>query len=273
MRIVFDSEAKIDLLEFLTNSHEEFVPLNQVIERARPLHEWQKSWHAANTPGPDGKSSPEMNKKGKPKPFKSPANPPPEIDLPMPRATRGMGMTENVVQFCEVSALSISAAPAAILIRPQLAETLSTMNPLIQHSQQNPSLAPTAALDHYVAQLVNAVPNGIPMHPGQRTPGGHFITASPSAAHLSLPDGSPHLSQSPALGHMQAPNMALQQSQQGTASSGPSANTSPNTSNKRRRASGVNIKPEDMEVNGTTGVQGQKVKPSPRIGGKRQKPA
>lgn len=37
---------------------------------------------------------------------------------------------------------------------------------------------------------------------------------------------------------MQAPSMQLQQSQQGTSSSGPSANTSP-ASNKRRRPSTV----------------------------------
>lgn len=84
---------------------------------------------------------------------------------------------------------------------------------------------------------------------------------------------------------MQPTAMALQQSQQGS-SSGVSANTSPNVSNKRRRPS------EEMgHANGAqavkqgqgTGIQaggqaqgqganiGNKIKPSPRIGGKRQK--
>ena len=78
--------------------------------------------------------------------------------------------------------------------------------------------------------------------------------------------------------------MVAQQSQQGTntsvgtGSQGTSANTSPNVTNKRRRASGVKQEGQDdgggggvMDVNGT----GPKVKPSPRIGGgpKRQKAA
>lgn len=86
--------------------------------------------------------------------------------------------------------------------------------------------------------------------------------ASPGAAHLQLPDGSPHMG-SPA----QAPGMQLQQSQHGTTSSGPSANTSPNASNKRRRPSAV--KAEEDQANGTARAS---VKPSPKIGGKRQKP-
>lgn len=145
------------------------------------------------------------------------------------------------------------------------------MNPLFNYSHQNAGLTPHQALDQYVAQIANSnIPNGLSMPPGQRTPGGHFISnPSPAPTHMTLPDGSPHMSNSPAMGNMQAPSMQLQPSQQGTASSGPSANTSPNTSNKRRRPSGVGIKPEDeIQMNG---VQGAKVKPSPRIGGKRQK--
>ena len=89
------------------------------------------------------------------------------------------------------------------------------------------------------------------------------LGASPATGHLQLADGSPHIS-SPA----QAPGMQLQQSQHGTSSSGPSANTSPNTSNKRRRPSTVKDEGEN-QVNGTQPKAS--VKPSPRIGGKRQK--
>jgi len=89
------------------------------------------------------------------------------------------------------------------------------------------------------------------------------IGASPAAAHLGLPDVSPHMG-SPA----QAPGMQLQQSQHGTSSSGPSANTSPNVNNKRRRPSAVKAE-EESQVNGTQAKA--TVKPSPRIGGKRQK--
>jgi hypothetical protein len=70
--------------------------------------------------------------------------------------------------------------------------------------------------------------------------------------------------------------MVAQQSQTGTnasGSQGTSANTSPNVTNKRRRASAVKMEGEDggnVEVNGT-GQGGNKVKASPRVGGKRQK--
>jgi hypothetical protein len=119
---------------------------------------------------------------------------------------------------------------------------------------------------------------------GQRTPGlnGPNQFASPGLAHLGLPagQGSPHLSgpghtPSPAHNHMAGPvAMVHQQSQQGSNLSGSqvtSANTSPNVTNKRRRASAVKVENDDgggAELNGTGA---NKVKPSPRIGGKRQK--
>ena len=135
------------------------------------------------------------------------------------------------------------------------------MQPLLDFARTNPTLAPYAALEQYVTSVASNAQNP----PGPRTPGlpNFPLGASPAAAHLSLPDGSPHtLGGSPA----QAPGMQLQQSQHGTSSSGPSANTSPNVNNKRRRPSGV--KEEDIQINGT---QKPNVKPSPRIGGKRQK--
>jgi hypothetical protein len=145
------------------------------------------------------------------------------------------------------------------------------MNPLFGFSHQNPSLTPYAALETYVTTIATANANGQgpqQQNPsGPRTPGiGNFpIGTSPAQAHLNLPGGanSPHMG-SPA----QGTGMQHQQSQHGTSSSGPSANTSPNASNKRRRPSGV--KEEDTQINGAqkTGA----IKPSPRIGGKRQKP-
>lgn len=183
--------------------------------------------------------------------------------------------------------------------RIQLAEVMGQMNPLFYYSHQHSSLAPYSALEQYVAQVSQPVshnPSTLP--PGSRTPSlNAFALSSPAANQVSLSDssnpnnanvqninmGGLQLQNSPAAGNMQATAMALQQSQQGS-SSGVSANTSPNTSNKRRRAS------EEMgQVNGTgttnqgqaSGVQvggqgqggnpGSKVKPSPRIGGKRQK--
>lgn len=139
------------------------------------------------------------------------------------------------------------------------------MNPLFSFSHANPTLAPYSALDSYVAQVSSNGANGVQQNPSApRTPGmSNFpIGTSPAAAHLQLPEGSPHMGGSPA----QAPGMQLNQSQHGTASSGPSTNTSPNASNKRRRPSTIKAE-EEGQVNGTTK---NNVKPSPRIT-KRQK--
>lgn len=145
---------------------------------------------------------------------------------------------------------------------------MGQMNPLFGYSHQNSSLDPYAALNQYVATVAaNGADNSVGQQPnpsGPRTPGmNNFgMGVSPAQSHLGLP-GSPHVSGSPA----QAPHMAQVQSQQGTSSNGPSANTSPNASNKRRRPS---VKDEsEVQVNGNPSKTA--VKPSPRIGGKRQK--
>lgn len=145
---------------------------------------------------------------------------------------------------------------------------MGQMNPLFQYAHLNATLDPYAALDSYVTTVTTtgANPNTPQQNSaGPRTPGmSNFpMGTSPATAHLSLPDGSPHLG-SPA----QAPAMQLQQSQHGTSSSGPSANTSPNASNKRRRPSTVKTE-EENQANANQAKTG--VKPSPRIGGKRQK--
>lgn len=70
-----------------------------VIEAAKPAHNWVKDWLKVN--GQDSRS-PEMNKKGKAKPMKSPPNPPPDIDLPQSAVKQNIGITEAVFQFLEV---------------------------------------------------------------------------------------------------------------------------------------------------------------------------
>lgn len=135
---------------------------------------------------------------------------------------------------------------------------MGQMNPLFGFTHSNPGLGPYAALEQYVTTHINGIPpnmNGQPMpQGGPRTPSfSQFpMGASPAAAHMNLP-GSPHIG-SPAPGHMQAPGMQMQQSQQGTSSSGPSANTSP-ASNKRRRPSGVKIE-DDGSGAPTPGANG-----------------
>lgn len=96
---------------------------------------------------------------------------------------------------------------------------------------------------------------------------------SPAFAHLNLPQNqqSPHMNHTPSPGHAGQGGVPMvhQLSQQGSlsGSQGPSTNTSPNVSNKRRRQS--QIKEED-----TAQAAGgdNKTKPSPRVP-KRQKGA
>ena len=101
LRAQFDANQKIELLEFVTNHHEEFVRRTRVVEAARPLHEWQKEWQKANAPA-DGKQSPEMSKK-KANKMKSPNTAPPEIDIPESKVKLSMGITPSVFRFLEVS--------------------------------------------------------------------------------------------------------------------------------------------------------------------------
>ncbi|KAJ3509078.1 hypothetical protein NM208_g15718 [Fusarium decemcellulare] len=249
LRAQFDAEQKIELFEFLTTSHDEFISRKQVIDAAKPAHMWMKEWHKTNSQ--DGKS-PELSKKGKGRQLKSPQTQPPEVLVDLPdSAVNSKGVTEAVFQFLEI------------------VEVMGQMNPLFGFYHSNPGLGPYQALEQYVATHINGVPptmNGQPMPQGARTPSfGQFpMGASPAAAHMNLP-GSPHIG-SPAPGQMQAPGMQMQQSQQGTGSSGPSANTSP-ASNKRRRPSAV--KEEDGSgaptPGATNGMQRGGKPPTPRM--------
>ncbi|KAJ4252658.1 hypothetical protein NW757_006099 [Fusarium falciforme] len=248
LRAQFDAEQKIELFEFLTTSHEEYISRKQVIDAAKPAHMWMKEWHKTNSQ--DGKS-PELSKKGKGRQLKSPQTQPPEVLVDLPEAAvNSKGVTQAVFQFLEI------------------VEVMGQMNPLFGFFHSNPGLGPYQALEQYVATQINGVPptmNGQPMPPGARTPSfGQFpMGASPATAHMNLP-GSPHIG-SPAPGHMQAPGMQMQQSQQGTGSSGPSANTSP-ASNKRRRPSAV--KEEDgsgAPTPATNGMPRNAKPPTPRM--------
>ncbi len=188
---------------------------------------------------------------------------------------------------------------------------MSLMQPLFRFSQSQPELSATEALHQYTANMQNQshmMPHpgmnaamhhqqGLQLPIGQPTPN-HFVSPA-NSAHLTLP-GQTNSVPSPATLHGMSPamqNLALQQQQQalqqaqaptsvgmvhsmsqpgtnnsvGTGSQGASANASPNLTNKRRRPSAV--KGEDdgggPEVNGVG--PSSKVRPSPRIGGKRQK--
>lgn len=92
---------KIELFEFVTTSHEEYMSRASVVEAARPIHEWSKEWRNVNL-SPDGKQSPETTKKGKARQMKSPATAPPEIDIPDSKVKTNMGITPSVFRFLEV---------------------------------------------------------------------------------------------------------------------------------------------------------------------------
>lgn len=101
LRAQFDAEQKIELFEFLTTRHEEYVARKHVIEAAKPAHEWVKEWRSLNTM--DGKQSPEMSKKGKSRQLKSPQKEPPGVLVDLPdSAVNSKGVTEAVHQFLEV---------------------------------------------------------------------------------------------------------------------------------------------------------------------------
>lgn len=155
-------------------------------------------------------------------------------------------------------------------------ETLQRMN---QESAQNMA---NARMQNQVARQAN----GQVPFPNQGAMNGPNQFASPGMAHLGLPQsqGSPHLggpvhTPSPAQNAQGGVPMMHQMSAQGSnlsGSQGPSTNTSPNVSNKRRRPS--TVKAEDGGDSSNAGNANQdgnqnKVKPSPRIGGKRQKAA
>jgi hypothetical protein len=169
------------------------------------------------------------------------------------------------------------------------------MAPLIEYFQANPGIGPFETLRRMNAEnsqnMANAnanarmqnhmarAANGQVAFPNQQGMNGPNQFASPGMQHLGLPQqqGSPHVSgpvhtPSPAQNAQGGVPMMHQMSAQGSNLSGsqvPSTNTSPNVSNKRRRPS--TVKGEDGDANANQDGNQNKVKPSPRIGGKRQK--
>lgn len=100
LRAQFNAQQKLELLEFVTSSHEEYVSRRQVIDAAKPAHNWIKDWRNVNS---DPKQSPEMTKKGKGKQLKSPQNHPPDVLVDLPdTAVNSKGVTAAVHQFLEV---------------------------------------------------------------------------------------------------------------------------------------------------------------------------
>lgn len=83
----------------MSKDHEEYISRHLVVDGAKPNHAWIKEWHQANS---QENKSPEMSKKGKTRPMKSPARAPPDLDIPHSAVKSNVGITEQQFQFLEV---------------------------------------------------------------------------------------------------------------------------------------------------------------------------
>ncbi|KAF3911494.1 hypothetical protein ABW20_dc0107094 [Dactylellina cionopaga] len=286
LRASLNMASQIDILEFDTSEHTEYVP-RRILENAK----------RASTSSPDQKASPRVNSKavGKRQQMQQLPPPPPPISIP-DSPIGAWGVPDQVVKLLE------------------LAETLSSMRDLFGFSQQNPSLDPKQVLQAYVQQLQNQqiahqqsiahaqqqhaqqmlqqqqqqqhaqqqqmLAMGTPHMQNSVPPGMQGSPAMPNSPHLSQ-NGIPGATPSPAQSHLQAPGMVAQHSQQhhganganGATPTNPSA--SPNVTNKRRRASTAGVKTEAPDDGDVPVPPPAKVKQSPRTGNasKRQKQA
>lgn len=150
-----------------------------------------------------------------------------------------------------------------------------------QENAQNMAQVNNARLQNQMARAANGqvpFPNQMNMNPGMNGP---TMMNSPAMGHLAVPQaqGSPMMggpvhtpspAQNPAPGGVAMMHQMSAQGSNLSGSQGPSTNTSPNVSNKRRRASAVKMEDDNA---GAEPSGANKVKPSPKIGGKRQKAA
>ena len=301
LRAQFNQHGKIEVLECNVLEHTEYISRSKY-QASSESPEQKPSPNISKSSGKRAAAQQRLNKQSQVAQEQSM-----QAGPPRPPINR-WGVTNAVSNMLEVCFQRILYVVSAY--KSKLAETFSQMEHLFQFSQQHPQLTASDALRQLVVYFQNPAQNqtnfNVAMHQqglinqgqapaGQRTPGynGPNQFASPANAHLNLPMNT--TSASPATIHMspamqnhnlqthlqqQAPTsvgMVTQQSQQGTntsvgtGSQATSANASPSVTNKRRRPSGVKMESEDAgggpEINGT----GPKVKPSPRIGGKKQK--
>jgi hypothetical protein len=176
-----------------------------------------------------------------------------------------VNMQDLMAYYKENSAQNPNLNPAEAM-KTWVAQQMAT-NPALMQGGANPTGQNPQMIQQQGLQQGQNVPPGIRTPSGTGQPGGgaNHQFMSPAMANLALPNamnGSPHLMQnhtpSPAGGHP----MAAQHSQQGT-NSNPSANTSPNVSNKRRRST---VKVDEDGSADLNGAPTNKVKASPRVG-------
>ncbi|KAK5086406.1 hypothetical protein LTS08_004285 [Lithohypha guttulata] len=246
LNVNFDEMQKIEHLHVAVKGWTEFVP-RAMLEPQSPEQSRQ---------------SPKLSKKNLPK-----AQPRPMLRR---SPVNEWGVPPNMLQFLEI------------------AEVMTTMEPLMEYYCTHAVGGPREAFNRlsaerqeYQTRLQNAnaaAANGQIPFPNQRmvamNPPNQF--QSPALAHLHLPQNqhSPTMNHTPSPGHPSQGGIQMvhQMSAQGSnlsGSQGPSTNTSPNVTSKRRRAS--NIKEEETAAAVAAG--NEKTKPSPRVNAKRQKGA
>lgn len=140
-------------------------------------------------------------------------------------------------------------------------------------------------MPHGPGQQHQIMANGLPIGLTRSPSANEIRMGVPPSPHLSGGGvgggGGPGTTPSPAQNHIQAPGLVQQHSQQGHPTSNPSsqtsttvgsANTSPNQTNKRRRAStaGEVKQSDEMGDVGVNGNANNKVKQSPRVGGNKR---
>ncbi|RMD40501.1 hypothetical protein DV735_g4630, partial [Chaetothyriales sp. CBS 134920] len=256
LSVYFDETSKITRLEISADDWKEYLPRSVLIP-----------------------TSPDQTKDGKTK---------------MAKKNQPQASANQAPHLVPVKTVSPYGVPQKILGWLEVVEVMNSMSPLIDYCNSHVNIGPREGLvriaqestQNFVnasqaARLQNQIArqaNGqIAFPPGMAMNGPNQF-ASPGMAHLGLPQaqGSPHHpgsvhtpspAQNAAGGVPMVPQMSAQGSLSG--SQGPSTNTSPNVSNKRRRASQIKLEEENAAQGGDNAI---KVKASPRIT-KRQKGA
>ncbi|RMZ77615.1 hypothetical protein DV737_g4298, partial [Chaetothyriales sp. CBS 132003] len=266
---VFDNDVRVSTQGALTASFDETNKITRLEIAARAWEEYLP--RSVLTPTSPKDSKVKVTKKN--------------------QAQAGANLIPHLVPVKSVGAFGV---PQKIWSWLEVIEVMNSMSPLIDYCNSHNGIGPREGMiriaqeqaqniahANQALRLQNQIArqaNGqIAFVPGMAMNGPNQF-ASPAAVHLGLPQaqGSPHHpssvhtpspGQNPAGGVPMVPQMSAQGSLSG--SQGASTNTSPNVSNKRRRASQIKAEEEGAAQGGDTVT---KVKGSPRIV-KRQKGA
>ncbi|RMZ77485.1 hypothetical protein DV738_g4344, partial [Chaetothyriales sp. CBS 135597] len=250
LSVYFDETSKITRLEISADDWKEYLPRSVLIP-----------------------TSPDQTKDGKPK---------------MAKKNQPQASANQAPHLVPVKTVSAYGVPQKILGWLEVVEVMNSMSPLIDYCNSHISIGPREGLlriaqesaqnfvnASHAARLQNQIArqaNGqIAFPPGMAMNGPNQF-ASPAMAHLGLPQaqGSPHHpgsvhtpspAQNPAGGVPMVPQMSAQGSLSG--SQGPSTNTSPNVSNKRRRASQIKLEEENAAQGGDNAIKQAPSPPSP----------